>query len=78
MRLYIKLGNWDDAKRVIRICMDANAYENPNDGEAALEYLILYREVAEVAISFIQKIQVLQKNIYMALLSQIGEEKFLF
>ncbi|MDE7426065.1 MAG: TerB N-terminal domain-containing protein [Lachnospiraceae bacterium] len=76
VRLYIKLGSWDDAQRVIRVCMDANAYENPNDEEAALEYLMLYREVAEVAINFIQKNPgFLQKNIYMALLSQIGEEK---
>lgn len=71
---YIRIGNWDDAERVIRICMDANAYEEPDEGKTMLEHLLAYRKVAETAINFIQKNPgFLQKNIYIALTSQIGE-----
>ncbi len=73
--IYKRLGNWNDAERAIRACMDANAYRKPNEGKVELEQLIKYKEIAETTIDFIKKNPgFLQKNIYTALLAQIGEE----
>ena len=73
--LYQKLGNWEDAERAIWICMDAGAYESPDDGENAIEYLMIYKKVAETAMNFIRENPAfLQKNIYTALRQQIGDE----
>lgn len=73
--LYRLIGNFDDAERAIRLCMDAGAYESPDEGKAELEHLLAYRKVAEAAIDFIQKNPgFLQKNIYIALTAQIGED----
>lgn len=74
--IYRLLGNWEDAERAIHLCMDANAYEELEYGKEELEYLTAYRKVAETAINFIQQNpRFLQKNIYIALLPQIGEEQ---
>ncbi len=73
---YARLGNWEDAKRVIKTCLYANAYEDQQDGESELEHLIEYRKVAQTAIEFIQNNPgFLQKNIYTALKPQIGENQ---
>lgn len=73
--LYIKLGDWNNAERAIKICIDAEAYNNPEDGMAALNYLEIYKKTAQTAINFIQRNPgFLQKNIYMALLQEAGEE----
>lgn len=72
---YMRIGNWDDAERAIRACINANAYEEPDDGKAKLDHLLSYRKTADVAINFIkQNPGFLQKNIYIALTPQIGED----
>ena len=73
--LYNRLGNWDDAERAIKICIDAEAYDDPDDGNAELDYLSIYKKVGQAAINFIQNNPgYLQKNIYVALSKDIGEE----
>lgn len=73
--LYIKLGDWDNAEKAIKTCIEANAYESPNDGIYELDTLETYKKVGEAAIDFIKKNPgFLQKNIYIALQQQIGED----
>ncbi len=73
--LYNRLGNWEDAERAIKICIDAEAYDDPDDGNAELDYLSIYKKVGQAAINFIQNNPgYLQKNIYVALSKDIGEE----
>lgn len=73
--IYKLLGDWENAERIIRLCIDTGAYESPDDGNAELEYLITYKKVAETAMNFIRDNPgFLQKNIYIALRQQIGEE----
>ena len=73
--IYKLLGDWENAERIIRFCIDTGAYESPDDGNAELEYLITYKKVAETAINFIRDNPgFLQKNIYIALRQQISEE----
>lgn len=71
---YMRIGNWNDAERAIRLCMDTGAYEDPDEGKMVLDHLLSYRKVADTAIDFIKKNPgFLQKNIYIALTPQIGE-----
>lgn len=73
--LYMKLGDWYNAKRAIKICIDTGAYDKPEDGIAVLDYLEIYKKTAQTAINFIIKNPgFLQKNIYIALTQEIDEE----
>ena len=73
--LYSRLGNWEDAERAIKICIEAEAYDDPEDGQTELDYLSACKEVGQAAINFIQNNPgYLQKNIYVALSRDIGEE----
>lgn len=66
--LYMRLGEWEKARRAIFLCMNANAYENKNDGEEMLEYLHTYHAVADTTVSYIAKNPgCLQRNVYKAL-----------
>lgn len=65
--LYMQLGKWDKAEKVINTCIAAKAYF-PEDGLYALDNFASYRKVATEAISYIQKNQgCLQRNIYKAM-----------
>lgn len=65
--LYMRLGKWHCACRVIKICIDADAYyPNTNErGENALQYLREYMDVAVATTTFIKTNPgTLQKDIY--------------
>ena len=71
----MKLGDWHNAEMAIKACIDAGAYDSTEDGIAALDYLETYKKTAQAAINFIIKNPgFLQKNIYIALTQEIGEE----
>ncbi len=73
--LYMRLGDWDNAEKAIKVCINTEAYNNAKDGMAALDYLETYKKAAQAAINFIIKNPgFLQKNIYIALTQEIGEE----
>jgi hypothetical protein len=62
--MYMRIGKWDDAERVIQICIDAKAYY-PNDGSQELTNFENYKQVALETLSFIsQNPGCLQRNIY--------------
>lgn len=65
--LYMRLGDWKKAERVIKQCMKCNAYY-PDNGNEELQYLLRYQTVAEVAVEYIRRNPgVLQKDLYKAL-----------
>lgn len=65
--LYMQLGEWEKAERVINKCIDARAY-SPNDGSKELADLASYQKTAIEALSYIeQNPGCLQRNIYKAL-----------
>ena len=72
--LYMKLGEWNKAKKTIESCIAANAYY-PNNGSEQLSYLESYHKVATSALSYISENPgCLQQNMYKAL-PYDGEEK---
>ena len=77
---YMKLGDWEQAERIITFCINAGAYKYPDDtdssaGKSELEYLTIYQKIGTYAIAFIKENPgFLKKNIYSALLPKIGEE----
>ena len=52
--LYMQLGEWNKAEKVIKKCIETNAY-SPNDGSTELDYLMSYRKVASETLSYIQQ-----------------------
>ena len=65
--LYMQLGQWDKAERVIKTCITEKAYEL-NDGLSALTNFVSYRKIAIEALAYIQEHPgCLQRNIYKAL-----------
>lgn len=67
VKLYLRLGDWENAERVINLCISAKAYTK-KEGKEELEDLHSYRKVAEIALSYITEHPgCLQKDIYKAL-----------
>ncbi len=65
--LYMRLGDWENAKKAINICIAAKAYY-PDSGEYALENLEDYKRVAGQILEFLQMNPgFLQKDIYKAM-----------
>lgn len=65
--LYMRLGDWQNALRVIQFCISANAYY-PKAGEEELQYLHQYSETAEIAVNYIKEHPGLaQRDIYKKL-----------
>ena len=72
--LYMQLGEWKKAEKVIKKCIEAAAY-SPNDGSKELANLASYQKIAIEALSYIeQNPGCLQKNIYKAL-SYEGDDR---
>ena len=72
--LYLRLGDWDNALRIIQICISANAYY-PKSGEEQLLYLRKYSETADAAIVYISENPgVAQKSIYNKLCPPLDRE----
>lgn len=66
VELYLRLGQWANARVAIAKCAVAGAY--PDGGLEALNYLERYRRTAELALEFLRANSgYLQKNIYRAL-----------
>jgi len=64
--LYKRLGQWQDAKRVIETCAAAGAY--PNGADQELTDLERYAQAADIATDYIKEHPgVLQKDIYKLL-----------
>lgn len=73
--LYMRLGDWANALRVIQICMAANAYY-PESGEAELIHLRQYSEAATSALAYIAEHPgTLQRDIYKRLCPPFGREE---
>lgn len=65
--LYMRLGRWYDARRIIDTCIACHAYY-PENGTAAIEHLNTYKSTAETAVQFlIENPGYLQRKIYKAL-----------
>lgn len=65
--LYMHLGRWDDAERVIKACIKAKAYY-PKDGSEQQKEFESYRKVASEALLYISKNPgCLQRNVYKSL-----------
>lgn len=74
VELYLRLGDWENAQRVISTCIDAKAYDQ-EEGEIMQEYLRSYRKVAEAALSYIAEHPgCLQKDMYK-ILNFEGEDR---
>ena len=74
LELYLRLGDWNNALRVIQFCISSNAYY-PNSGEEQLLYLRKYSETATAAISYIEENPgVPQKSIYNKLCPPLDRE----
>jgi len=72
--LYLCLGDWNNALRVIQFCMSANAYY-PETGEENLSYLRRYSEVATAAAAYIAEHPgTLQRDIYKKLCPPLDRE----
>lgn len=68
--LYKRLGDWKNAERVIKHCIQCNAYY-PENGNGALLDLLQYQKAAEKALELIKATPgILQKDIYKALKSE--------
>ena len=66
-KLYMELGQWEKAKKVINKCIEAKAYF-PNNGLEELNNFESYRKVATETLSYIQQHQgCLQRNIYKSM-----------
>ncbi len=75
--LYMQLGEWNKAEKVIKKCIETNAY-SPNDRSAELDYLMSYRKVASETLSYIQQNPgCLQRNIYKAMGYKDDEKELL-
>lgn len=73
--LYMRLGDWNNALRVIQICMAANAYY-PESGETELIHLKQYSETATNALAYITEHQgILQRDIYKKLCPPLDREE---
>lgn len=72
--LYMRIGDWSNALRVIQICIVANAYY-PKSGEEELLYLRQYSETATGAVSYIAEHPgTLQRDIYKKLCPPLDRE----
>lgn len=67
--LYLRIGEWEQAKATIKYCIECNAYySDPMLGNDSLSRVDLFRETALIAIDFIKNNPgYLQKNMYRAL-----------
>lgn len=62
--MYMRLGKWEQAESAIRKCIAANAYY-PDDGQAELDDLSIYKAVATKIVGFLTANPgFLQKDIY--------------
>ncbi len=67
VELYLRLGDWENARRVIFTCINAKAYTQ-EEGNEVLENFHAYRKAAETAMSYIAEHPgCLQKDMYKAL-----------
>ncbi len=65
--LYKRVGDWKNAERVIKQCIECNAY-HPDNGNDQLVDLLNYQKAATAALILIeQQPGILQKDIYKAL-----------
>lgn len=72
--LYMRLGDWDNALRVIRFCIDTNSYY-PKSGEEELLYLRQYSETATAALAFLaDNPGTLQRDIYRKLCPPVNRD----
>ncbi|TGY91000.1 hypothetical protein E5329_23195 [Petralouisia muris] len=72
--LYMQLGKWDKAEKIIKKCIDSNAYF-PENGSKALTNFESYKKIATETLAYIsQNSGCLQRNIYKKM-GYEGEEK---
>lgn len=73
--LYMRLGDWANALRVIQACMEANAYY-PESGENELMHLRKYSEAATEALAYIAEYPgSLQRDMYKKLCPPLDREE---
>lgn len=68
VELYLRLGDWENAERVINLCINAKSYNSKDDEEYVLDMFHSYRKAAETALPYIAEHPgCLQKDMYKAL-----------
>lgn len=73
--LYMRLGRWKDARRMINTCISCHAYDTAQDGKARIEYLETYQATAETALQFLtENPGFLQRKIYKTLEGKVDLE----
>ena len=64
-KLYMQLGEFEKARRAIKICAEAGTYDD--DGAAEFDYLTRYETTARTAIEFLREHKgILQRDVYKA------------
>ena len=72
--LYMRQGDWENAERVIRFCMNCNAYY-PDTGEKVLAQFEEYRDTACMAMVYIMNHPgTLQKDVYKRMKQVAGSD----
>lgn len=76
-RAYMRFAKWEQAERVIRACIRADAYY-PETGESDLQYLYQYENISQQAIDYIHNHPgCLQRNMYRTLNVDDASKKML-
>ena len=77
VELNMRIGDWENALRVINLCIDVKAYDQ-EEGKIMLEYFYAYRSVAEIACSYIAEHPgCLQKDMYKVLVYEEDDKEVL-